>query len=243
MRSARAGPSTQVGWRNVKVSSTFSKVVGFGGRYVPVGRCSAADRAGRRDQTPGPSGVARGPGARWAPFRTGLRCHFGRCWASATGRQHPRRQPRPEATAFPYSQKEGTDVPLLGCHRARGFCLWKGQARCHRARSRGYLLRSVRPVRWFFSPAAPVSGRNFLKKVSSKTFTRLRRLCHQPSTCHSTPPGVSFITTWRAASSSRMASAVAQSLALRASARFWISASISAFSSGESSFPAGFWAA
>ena len=55
LRSARAGPSTQVGWRQVKVSSTFSK-----GRYVPVGRCPAADRAGRRDQTPRPSGVARG---------------------------------------------------------------------------------------------------------------------------------------------------------------------------------------
>ena len=49
------------------------------GRYVPVGRCPAA----------------------------GLRCHFGRCWASATGRQHPRRQPRPAATAFPYFPKKG----------------------------------------------------------------------------------------------------------------------------------------
>ena len=106
LRSARAGPSAKAGWRQVKVSSTFSKVVGFGGRYVPVGRCPAADRGGRRDQTPRPSGVARGPGARWAPFRTGLRCHFGRCWASATGRQHPRRQPRP-ATAFPYFKKFG----------------------------------------------------------------------------------------------------------------------------------------
>ncbi len=123
LRSARAGPSTQVGWRQVKVSSTFSK-----GRYVPVGRCPAADRAGRRDQTPGPSGVARGPGARWAPFRT-----------DRGGSRDPKPPPSPT------SKKGGTDVPLLGCHRARGFCLWKGQARCHRARSRGYLLRSVRP--------------------------------------------------------------------------------------------------
>ena len=38
----------------------------LGGRYVPVGRCPAA----------------------------GLRCRVGRCWTSATGRQHPRRQPR-----------------------------------------------------------------------------------------------------------------------------------------------------
>ena len=44
---------------------------------------------------PVPGLSRRGPGPRWGPFRTGLRCHFGRCWASATGRQHPRRQPRP----------------------------------------------------------------------------------------------------------------------------------------------------
>ena len=164
LRSARAGPSAKAGWRQVKVSSTFSKVVGFGGRYVPVGRCPAADRAGRRDQTPRPSGVARGPGARWAPFRTGLRCHFGRCWASATGRQHPRRQPRPEATAFPYSQKGGTYVPLLGWHRARGFCLWKGRAGCLRDRSSGYRLRSRLPARsaqgaphWGAAPYAPLA--------------------------------------------------------------------------------------
>ena len=42
------------------------------GRYVPVGRCPAA----------------------------GLRCRVGRCWTSATGRQHPRRQPR-NAPPFP----------------------------------------------------------------------------------------------------------------------------------------------
>ena len=118
--------------------------MGFGGRYVPVGRCSAADRAGRRDQTPRPSGVARGPGARWAPFRTGLRCHFGRCWASATGRQHPRRQPRPEATAFPYSQKEGTYVPFLGCHRARASP-YRPTGACGRCPA-------------LFSPAAPVKA-------------------------------------------------------------------------------------
>ena len=115
LRDAGSQARAWVWWRNVKVFSQvfFKKLVGFGGRYVPVGRCSAADRAGRRDQTPRPPGVARGPGARWAPFRTGLRCHFGRCWASATGRQHPRRQPRP-APAFPYFQKQGDGCPPLG---------------------------------------------------------------------------------------------------------------------------------
>ena len=50
LRDPRAGPSAQVGWRQVKVSSTFSK-----GRYVPVGRCPAADRGGSRDPKPLPS--------------------------------------------------------------------------------------------------------------------------------------------------------------------------------------------
>ena len=70
LRSARAGPSAKAGWRQVKVLPAFSKAAGFGGRYVPVGRCPAADRAGRRDQTPRPYRGAGGPGARWAPFRT-----------------------------------------------------------------------------------------------------------------------------------------------------------------------------
>ena len=144
LRAANWKARAQVRWRNVKVSSTFSKVVGFGGRYVPVGRCSAADRAGRRDQTSRPYRGAGGPGARWAPFRTGLRCHFGRCWASATGRQHPRRQPRPEATAFPYSQKEGTYVPFLGCHRARASP-YRPTGACGRCPA-------------LFSPAAPVKA-------------------------------------------------------------------------------------
>ena len=86
-----------------------------------MGRCSAADRAGRRDQTPRPSGVARGPGARWAPFRTGLRCHFGRCWASATGRQHPRRQPRPKPLPSPTPKKGGRMSPSWGATEPGGL--------------------------------------------------------------------------------------------------------------------------
>ena len=35
--------------------------------------------------------------------------------------------PGTSAPAFPYSQKGGTNVPLLGWHWARGFCLWKGR--------------------------------------------------------------------------------------------------------------------
>ena len=38
--------------RRGKVLPAFSKAAGCGGRYVPVGRCPAADRAGRRDWRP-----------------------------------------------------------------------------------------------------------------------------------------------------------------------------------------------
>ena len=86
LRDPRAGPSAQVGWRQVKVSSTFSK-----GRYVPVGRCPAADRGGSREV---------GCGGSWCPV--------------GTVQDRPRRQPRSEAPAFPYSQKRGDGCPPLG---------------------------------------------------------------------------------------------------------------------------------
>ncbi len=110
---------------------------------VPPGRSGPAlgvrDRTGQaaflrsaragpstQGETPRPYRGAGGPGARWAPFRTGLRCHFGRCWASATGRQHPRRQPRPEATAFPYFKKRGDGCPPLGVPPRPGVLLVEG---------------------------------------------------------------------------------------------------------------------
>lgn len=79
-------------------------------------------------ETPRPSGVARGPGARWAPFRTGLRCHFGRCWASATGRQHPRRQPRPKPLPSPTPKKGGRMSPSWGATEP-GVLLVEGAGR------------------------------------------------------------------------------------------------------------------
>ena len=130
LRAANWKARAQVGWRQVKVLPAFSKAAGFGGRYVPVGRCSAADRAGRRDRRPkvsGLQGVLVPGGHRSGPTEA----------AAET-----------VAPAFlSVSKNGGTDVPLLGCLRARGFCLRKGRAGWHRARSRGYLLRSVRPVR------------------------------------------------------------------------------------------------
>ena len=128
MRSARAGPSTQVGWRQVKVSSTFSKAA-----TVPVGTLPSGRPGGRRDQTqdlPGLQGAA----------------------------------------CLPILQKKGDGCPPLGVPPRPGFFLWKGQARCHRARSRGYLLRSVRPVRCTFSPAAPVLRSKLLKKFHQKLY-------------------------------------------------------------------------
>ena len=152
LRDPRAGPSAQVGWRQVKVLPAFSK-----GRYVPVGRCPAADRGGSREAGLGRSlpvanalrrpnrqvrpapqglGVARGPGARWAPFRT--------------DRGGSRDQPPPSHT----SQKGGTDVPLLGWHRDR---------------SRGY-----RPL----GACAPFAARfHRLRRVKVKAARRCLALC------------------------------------------------------------------
>ena len=41
-----------------------------------------------------------------------------------TVQDRPRRQPRPEATAFPYTKKGGTYVPLLGQHKSRCPRAW-----------------------------------------------------------------------------------------------------------------------
>ena len=54
---------------------------------------------------------------------------------------------------------------------------------CLAVRSRGYRLRRVRPARCFFPCAARFEGRNFLKKVSSKTFSRLRAFGPAARTC------------------------------------------------------------
>ena len=102
--------------------------------------------------------------------------------------------PGTSAPAFPYSQKGGTDAPLLGWHRGRGFSLWKGRAGCLHARSRGYRLRSRLPARSalngahrapapcapsaaFLPPAAPVKAvelcstpRKFFEKNLTKNF-------------------------------------------------------------------------
>ncbi len=87
--------------RRVKVfGQTFFKKFAVG-KAEPYGLKSNAKRCKRKTRETG------GPGPQWGPFRTGLRCHFGRCWASATGRQHPRRQPR-NSSAFPGRQ----DSPL-----------------------------------------------------------------------------------------------------------------------------------
>ena len=55
----------------------FSKAAGCGGRYVPVGRCPAADRAGRRDWRPTAlpwrRSRKRKPGAKAARARKGDR--------------------------------------------------------------------------------------------------------------------------------------------------------------------------
>ena len=152
MRSARAGPSTQVGWRQVKVSSTFSKVVGVRGRR-PCGLSRL------RQTQEGRKGFLR------KAFRRGLRFRSGRSWARATGTQDPssggagarwapfsadragRRDP-----LMASSMPRGLPQASLPCPRKRvpsfGTSGRKGQARCLRARSRGYRLQLVCAVRF-----------------------------------------------------------------------------------------------
>ena len=169
LRDASPKARAQVRWRQVKVLPAFSK-----GRYVPVGRCPAADRGGSREagcraqfaggkrsaptEPAGETGAlrsARGAG----PLRPGGTFSSGR----------PSRQARPVGPAFPYSQKGGTDVPLLGWHRARGFCLWKGRAGWHRDRSRGYRpLGACAPSAAFF---------HRLRRVKVKAARRCLALC------------------------------------------------------------------
>ena len=94
-------------------------------------------------------GVARG---------ASLACRLGRRWTVPTGHQRP---------AFPYSQKGGTNVPLLGWHRARGFCLRMGRAGCLPARRGVAAFARIRyngekPGR---SPAMILSGKEIQRHM------------------------------------------------------------------------------
>ena len=101
------------------------------------------------------------------------------------------RAPAPLPSPTP---KRGDGCPPLGVAQSPGFCLWKGRAGCHRARSRGYRLRSRLPARSalngahrapapcapsaaFLPPAAPVKAvelcstpRKFFEKNLTKNF-------------------------------------------------------------------------
>ena len=149
LRDPRAGPSAQVGWRQVKVSSTFSK-----GRYVPVGRCPAADRGDTREV---------GCGGSWCPPGT------------RTDRGGSRDQPLPSHTP----KKGGTDVPILGCHRdrSRGYRL---RSRLPARSALNGAHRAPAPCALFAAslpPAAPVKAvelcstpRKFFEKNLTKNF-------------------------------------------------------------------------
>ena len=76
---------------------------------------------------------------------------FSKVAGCGTASHGPKGVARTVGPAFPYSQKGGTNVPLLGWHRDRGFCLRMGRAGCLRARSSGYRLRRMRRLRCFFS--------------------------------------------------------------------------------------------
>ena len=129
LRDPRAGPSAQVGWRQVKVLPAFSK-----GRYVPVGRCPAADRGGSREAGLGRSlpvanalhrpnrqvrPASHGPKGGAGPLRPGGTLPSGR----------PSRQARPVGPAFPYFQKRGDVCPPLGVPPRPGVLLVEGAGR------------------------------------------------------------------------------------------------------------------
>ena len=122
-----------------------------------------------------------------------------RCGAELHG---PKGVARTVGPAFPYSQKGGTDVPLLGWHRARGFCLWKGRAGWHRDRSRGYRpLGACAPFAAFLPPAAPVKAvelcstpRKLLKKFDQNFFLSLPHPSAAPYTMRNS--GWLNSTTW-----------------------------------------------
>ena len=112
--------------------------------------------AGCRAELYGPKGVARG---------AGLACRLGRRWTVPTGHQRP---------AFPYSQKGGTNVPLLGWHRARGFCLRMGRAGCLPARRGVAAFARIRyngekPGR---SPAMILSGKEIQRHMGKDIVIR-----------------------------------------------------------------------
>ena len=138
----------------VETSKSFVHLFKGGGVWGPL-RPGGTLLSGRpsRQARPNPK-TFRGCKGSWCPVGTvqdrstlPLRSVLGVChWQTA-----PEAAAETEAPAFPYSQKGGTYVPLLGWHRARGFCLWKGRAGCLRDRSSGYRLWRMRRLRCIFS--------------------------------------------------------------------------------------------
>ena len=158
LRSARAGPSAKAGWRQVKVSSTFSKVVGFGGRYVPVGRCSAADRAGRRDQTPRPyrgAGVLVPGGHRSGPVYVATSVGAGRL-PLADSTRGGSRDPQPPPSHTP--KKGGRMSPSWGGTAPGVFACGRGGQGASATAPAATAFGVCAACAAFFPPAAPVKA-------------------------------------------------------------------------------------
>ena len=108
LRSARAGPSAQVGWRNVKVSSTFSKVVGVRGRR-PCGLSRLRQTQENRET------VQR------TVSRKSLRFRSGRSWTRATGTQDPSSGGAGARWAPFSADRAGRRDPLMASSMPRGL--------------------------------------------------------------------------------------------------------------------------
>ena len=121
LRSARAGPSTQVGWRQVKfLVKFFSKNLQGVGRSLPVANALRRPNRQVRPASHGPKGGA-------GPLRPGGTLPSGR----------PSRQARPVGPAFPYFQKRrGRMSPSWDSTKAvapwleRGKCTSEPKIQC-----------------------------------------------------------------------------------------------------------------
>ena len=150
---ARHGPSEA----SVKVLPAFSKAAGCGGSYVPVGRCPAADRAGRRDWRPTvfqPAQPVKKAAARpHAAKRIGRTADL----SHKTGKGHPREK---LGCPFYLLVRENRSEPLSPLWGACGFRSWSFLTGCAARQGRETLSRAL--------PA-------FFRESWAKNFTRLRR--------------------------------------------------------------------
>ena len=136
----------------------FEKAAGCGGRYVPVGRCPAADRAGRRDWRPTvfqpAQPVKKAAAQPHAAKRIGRAANL----SHKTEKGHPREK---LGCPFYLLVQESRSEPLSPLWGACGFRSWSFFTGCAARQGRETLSRAL--------PA-------FFRESWAKNFPRLRRV-------------------------------------------------------------------